>query len=653
MTFPRFRVVPLLGVLLLIGFLYMTWRWFDFAELKRHLLLLIAHPQWLLPMAVAYLGAFWLKAIAWRLYDGSREPYRIYYHGIVYSLLVNHLLPLKAGDVARVGFLMQRGNRTWDEALHSVGAMRLLDMLVLAAFAGVGIVRLGLPASWMWLAVLAFAVLALAAGYKLPALSRLPFLRKHLAHAHGILLSPSGAAIVLLVAASWLLEAGVLYGIMRVLALHLPAGWLVWANSMTIAGQVFHVTPGGIGTYESALSGTLVWLGIDWKTAYAAAVMSHLFKFAFAYVAGAVTWIRMPIRRSDWRGWTGRSHNRHNPLTMQMEPSGSFSQQQPVDNVDSVSRFSSGVVDSSDYGDKMPPESVDIVGGVGSYRQRTVDIVDNVDGRHNSWPEMAAGNVDTVGDGDNIGADSSRLITSISAPALRKIVVFLPAHNEADNISDVIARIPRRFHPDYRVEVLVIDDGSKDATAALAREAGADRVVSFPRNRGLGAAVREGLAECCRMGASVGLMIDADNEYPPEQIPDVLAPILSGAADYTFGSRFKGRIRGMKLHRRLGNYAFTLLQVLLLRKWISDGQSGMRGFSREAMEQADIIHDYNYAQVLTINLLRQGFRLQEVPIAYQVRTKGQSFIKFRQYVTAVLPAIYREMMRRPVRRRKP
>ncbi|WP_051250495.1 glycosyltransferase family 2 protein [Paenibacillus harenae] len=229
----------------------------------------------------------------------------------------------------------------------------------------------------------------------------------------------------------------------------------------------------------------------------------------------------------------------------------------------------------------------------------------------------------------------------------QKIVVFMPAHNEESNIASVIARVPRNFHSHYTIEVLVIDDGSTDDTAAVAKQAGADRVVSFPRNRGLGAAVREGLAECCRMDGAIGLMIDADNEYPPEQIPDVLAPIIAGSADYTFGSRFKGQIRGMKLHRRLGNYVFTLLQALLLRKWIYDGQSGMRGFSREAMEKAEIIHDYNYAQVLTINLLRQGFRLEEVPISYQVRTMGQSFIKFRQYVTSVIPAIYMEM-RRPL-----
>ncbi|TJY41894.1 glycosyltransferase family 2 protein [Cohnella pontilimi] len=229
-----------------------------------------------------------------------------------------------------------------------------------------------------------------------------------------------------------------------------------------------------------------------------------------------------------------------------------------------------------------------------------------------------------------------------------KIIVFLPAHNEAMNIAQVISRVPRHFRPDVTVEVLVIDDGSTDSTVQAAREAGADHVVSFGTNRGLGAAVREGLKRCLALGADIGLMIDADNEYPPEQIPEVLAPILDDKADYTMGSRFKGQIQGMTLIRRLGNYGFTFLQTLLLRRWIWDGQSGMRGFSRKAMESARIIHDYNYAQVLTLNLIRQGFRMAEVPIHYRVRTQGESFIKFRAYVTRVLPAIWREL-RTPVR----
>lgn len=232
---------------------------------------------------------------------------------------------------------------------------------------------------------------------------------------------------------------------------------------------------------------------------------------------------------------------------------------------------------------------------------------------------------------------------------VQTVMVFLPAHNEEESIAEVIGKIPRQFHPMVRVKVLVIDDGSADQTVAVSKQAGADYVVSFPHNRGLGAAVREGLHQCDKLGADIAVMIDADNEYPAWQIPDLLAPIFNGEADYTMGSRFLGNINGMRLHRRLGNYFFTFVQSLLLRKWIFDGQSGMRAFSKQAMKHAEIIHDYNYAQVLTLNLVRKGFHVKEIPIEYQVRTKGQSFIKFKAYMTSVFPAILREM-RRPVDR---
>lgn len=231
----------------------------------------------------------------------------------------------------------------------------------------------------------------------------------------------------------------------------------------------------------------------------------------------------------------------------------------------------------------------------------------------------------------------------------QKLIVFLPAHNEEKSIANVIHKIPRNFHPFVKVEVLVIDDGSKDRTVEVAKTAGADHVFSFENNKGLGSAVRKGLELSFQLNADISVMIDADDEYPAEQIPELVNPILKGEFDYVMGSRFLGTINGMKWNRRIGNYCFTILQSLLIRKWIYDGQSGMRAFSRLTMEHAEIIHDYNYAQVLTLNLIRKGFRMKEIPIRYQVRTTGESFIKFKSYMKSVLPAIIKEMSR-PVKR---
>ncbi|HZY64344.1 MAG TPA: glycosyltransferase family 2 protein, partial [Rubrobacteraceae bacterium] len=175
----------------------------------------------------------------------------------------------------------------------------------------------------------------------------------------------------------------------------------------------------------------------------------------------------------------------------------------------------------------------------------------------------------------------------------------------------------------------------------LARKKGAT-VVRHPENRGLGAAVRTGLQAAVEAGAVAVAYLDADLEYCPEDIPKLIEPVLASRADYVLGSRLRGGVQGMRLYRRIGNYVFTALQILLTRTLMTDGQTGMRAFSREAARSAEIIHDYNYAQVLTLDLLRKGFRMEEVPIRYRVREHGESFVSWR-YPAKVLPAIWREL----------
>ena len=224
---------------------------------------------------------------------------------------------------------------------------------------------------------------------------------------------------------------------------------------------------------------------------------------------------------------------------------------------------------------------------------------------------------------------------------MTRIAVVIPAKDEAATMGALLAGISRVNLPGHDLHAIVVDDGSKDRTAAIARGRGAE-VVAHPENRGLGAAVRTGLRAAVASGASAVAYLDADLEYYPGDIPKLLEPVLSGRADYVLGSRFRGGVRGMRLYRRVGNYAFTALLVLLTGARITDGQTGMRAFSREAADRAEIVHDYNYAQVLTLDLLRKGFRLEEVPIRYKIREHGESFIRW-SYPAKVLPAIWREL----------
>jgi glycosyltransferase involved in cell wall biosynthesis len=232
----------------------------------------------------------------------------------------------------------------------------------------------------------------------------------------------------------------------------------------------------------------------------------------------------------------------------------------------------------------------------------------------------------------------------------RPLVLVLPARNEERTVGEVVARAPAqlRGHP---VHVVVVDDGSRDATAAKAEGAGAHVVRQAPR--GLGAAVRTGFTTALAFDPAAIAFCDADGEYAPEQLDLIVAPILDGSADYVVGSRFAGTIDRMHPHRRFGNRALTIALATLARTRITDGQSGYRALSPAAARAAEIIHDYNYAQVLTLDLVRKGFRYAEVPISYSFRRDGASFVRLFPYLRNVVPAVYRELRTAPHGSRSP
>lgn len=243
---------------------------------------------------------------------------------------------------------------------------------------------------------------------------------------------------------------------------------------------------------------------------------------------------------------------------------------------------------------------------------------------------------------DVSGARSAHGPVPAAAPGSdAPVVLFLPAHDEEESVAEVVRRAPRAVggHP---VRVLVIDDGSADRTAELAEAAGA-LVVRHERNLGLGAAVRTGLAEAARLQPAAVAFCDADGEYAPEELERLVAPILAGTADYVVGSRFTGEIRRMRPHRRLGNVVLTAVLGWVARVPISDGQSGYRALSPAAARTADVVHDYNYAQVLTLDLLGKGYRYAEVPIGYAFRETGRSFVRLGRYLRHVVPAVHDEL----------
>ncbi len=204
-----------------------------------------------------------------------------------------------------------------------------------------------------------------------------------------------------------------------------------------------------------------------------------------------------------------------------------------------------------------------------------------------------------------------------------KIVVTIPAYNEEKTIGKVISDIARVMDSEkYRYEILVIDDGSKDRTAEVAKKAGA-KVYSHPKNYGLAEAFRTEIEKSLEHKADVIVHTDADGQYRAEEIPKLVREIENGA-ELVLGSRFRGKIESMPFIKKFGNRAFSKVVSSVSGMKISDAQTGFRAFTREVAEKVRISSIHTYTQEQIIRAVRMKFRVVEIPIYFAKRGDGKS-----------------------------
>ncbi|MDX6552338.1 MAG: hypothetical protein QOH74_826 [Gaiellales bacterium] len=214
-------------------------------------------------------------------------------------------------------------------------------------------------------------------------------------------------------------------------------------------------------------------------------------------------------------------------------------------------------------------------------------------------------------------------ITSARPDAGKTLVVVMPALNEQNTVGDVIRGIPRQIPGIGRIHVLVVDDGSTDATRQVAIDAGA-RVVTNTGPRGLANAFRTAMREALRLGADVMVHLDSDGQHDPAAIPQLVSPVTAGRADVVVGVRPLKDAAEMTAVRRHGNRIGSAVFRRLLGLDVGDFTSGYRALSREALLQLNTTSDYTHTLETLVQASSKRLVVDQVTVPVRSRAHGES-----------------------------
>lgn len=232
--------------------------------------------------------------------------------------------------------------------------------------------------------------------------------------------------------------------------------------------------------------------------------------------------------------------------------------------------------------------------------------------------------------------------TKLGQYAHMKLIIQIPCLNEEDTLAIAIGELPRQVAGFDSVEWLVIDDGSADSTAALAKRLGVDHVVRHPVNRGLATAFMTGLEACLQLGADVIVNTDADNQYQALDIPKLTQPILSGEADMVIGARPIDTTEHFSWIKKRLQYFGSWAVRMASKTDVADAPSGFRAISREAAMRLNVFNAYTYTLETIIQAGLSNLRVLSVPIRTNADLRPSRLVKsIPSYVRRSLVTILR------------
>jgi glycosyltransferase involved in cell wall biosynthesis len=204
---------------------------------------------------------------------------------------------------------------------------------------------------------------------------------------------------------------------------------------------------------------------------------------------------------------------------------------------------------------------------------------------------------------------------------VKKLIIQIPCLNEASTLPATIADLPRSIPGIDVIEVLVIDDGSRDGTADVARACGADHVVRLRRNKGLAAAFMTGIDTSLKSGADFIVNTDADNQYAGRGIQRLLAPLLAGEADIVIGDRNIAELEHMSWRKRQLQRLGSWVVRQVSNTNVPDTTSGFRAYTRDAALRMTVVSEFSYTLESIIQAGKKRMAIAHVPIETNPRTR--------------------------------
>jgi glycosyltransferase involved in cell wall biosynthesis len=208
-----------------------------------------------------------------------------------------------------------------------------------------------------------------------------------------------------------------------------------------------------------------------------------------------------------------------------------------------------------------------------------------------------------------------------------KLIIQIPCYNEAETLPLTIRDLPHTLPGIDVIEWLVIDDGSSDQTAEVARALGVHHVGSLPQHQGLGRAFVAGLDLALRAGADIIVNTDADNQYDASNLPELIAPILEHRAEIVVGDRGVANLAHFSVTKRLLQRVGSWVVQCTSGQKVPDATSGFRAFSREAALRITVLGDYSYTLETLIQAGARHLGVAYVPVRTRSQTRRSRLIR--------------------------